>query len=108
MYNPKMYQYYEKTARALEEAYPTLARNFYDSVFAALTLNFHPKTVAVPHYDHANLAHGWCAITSFGNFNPDQGGTLHHWHQAPTETQHAAHGRGRGRGRGGRSRGRRW
>lgn len=33
----------------------------------------------LPHLDSANLAFGWCAITTFGIFNPDWGGHLILW-----------------------------
>ncbi|KAG7097794.1 hypothetical protein E1B28_005113 [Marasmius oreades] len=44
--------------------------------WAAATTNTGPATCAKPHKDHQNYAPGWCAITPFGEFNPDQGGDL--------------------------------
>ncbi|KAJ7196694.1 hypothetical protein GGX14DRAFT_375892, partial [Mycena pura] len=49
------------------------------SVFAAATVNFGPAAVSFPHLDFNNLAWAWCAITAFGNFNPDRGGHLILW-----------------------------
>jgi hypothetical protein len=58
-----------------------LKRNFSanTSVFAAATFNFGPQTVTFPHLDFANLAWGWCSITSLGDFDPDKGGHLILW-----------------------------
>lgn len=71
-----MYKYYRDTMLGLENAHPLLKRSFENSIFPAVTINFHPKTVAVPHYDYANLGYGWCALTALGRFNPDRGGFL--------------------------------
>ncbi|KAJ7800834.1 hypothetical protein B0H14DRAFT_2386884 [Mycena olivaceomarginata] len=38
-----------------------------------------PRTVTFPHLDFANLAWGWCSITSLGDFDPDKGGHLILW-----------------------------
>lgn len=35
--------------------------------------------VSFPHLDFGNLAWAWCAISAFGNFNPDRGGHLILW-----------------------------
>lgn len=51
-------------------------RNFTKSVFACATMNFGPKVCALKHRDMLNLAFGWCAITSLGNFDHTQGGHL--------------------------------
>jgi hypothetical protein len=62
-------------------AAPYLRRLFPEalSVFATCTFNFSPRTVTFPHVDAANLAWGWCCITSLGNFDPDLGGHLILW-----------------------------
>ena len=44
--------------------------------FAAKSFQAHNE---LPHLDSANLAFSWCAITTFGNFNPDWGGHLILW-----------------------------
>ncbi|KAJ7711740.1 hypothetical protein B0H14DRAFT_692268 [Mycena olivaceomarginata] len=33
-------------------------------------------TITYPHLDFANLAWGWCAITSLGSFDPDEGSSV--------------------------------
>ncbi|KAJ7839710.1 hypothetical protein B0H14DRAFT_3086918 [Mycena olivaceomarginata] len=79
MWAPSLYALYESTRAAMEEWGPHLRWNFADSVFAACTFNFGPRTVTCPHLDFANLAWGWCAITSLGSFDPDEGGHLILW-----------------------------
>ncbi|KAJ8497198.1 hypothetical protein ONZ45_g12162 [Pleurotus djamor] len=56
-----------------------LKRNFANSSFATITVNFGPHTVSTPHVDVADLAYGLCAITALGNFDPDLGGHLVLW-----------------------------
>lgn len=55
------------------------ARNFDKSVFAAATMNFGPSVSTFKHRDMLNLAFGWCAITSLGQFDHTQGGHLILW-----------------------------
>jgi hypothetical protein len=38
-----------------------------------------PQTACIPHLDLANLAFGYCAITSVGEFDPTKGGHLVLW-----------------------------
>ena len=45
----------------------------------AATFNLGPATVSIPHTDANNLPHGWCAVTAFGDFDPDKGGHLILW-----------------------------
>ncbi|KAJ7705212.1 hypothetical protein B0H16DRAFT_1403943 [Mycena metata] len=80
-YAPDLHGYYHSTLDRLHRWDKTLKRNFLPtiSVFAAATFNFGPATVTLPHLDFANLAWGWCAITAFGNFDPDKGGHLILW-----------------------------
>jgi hypothetical protein len=56
-----------------------LKRNFSNSVFAATTINFGPRTICYPHTDFGNISWGWCAVTSLGDFNADCGGHLVLW-----------------------------
>ncbi|KAE9394188.1 hypothetical protein BT96DRAFT_828078 [Gymnopus androsaceus JB14] len=58
---------------------PKLTRWFRNSVFAGISFNMGPFTVAWPHTDSHNLAFGWCTITALGNFDPDKGGHLILW-----------------------------
>ncbi|KAK7047533.1 hypothetical protein VNI00_006299 [Paramarasmius palmivorus] len=38
-----------------------------------------PQVVTVSHTDYGNYARAWCAVTPFGDFNPDLGGHLVFW-----------------------------
>ncbi|KAK7013924.1 hypothetical protein R3P38DRAFT_3206494 [Favolaschia claudopus] len=80
-YAPDLHAYYYSTMEKLHEWNTNLKRNFPSdmSVFAATTLNFDLQTLTFPHLDYANLAWGWCSITSLGNFDPDKGGHLILW-----------------------------
>ena len=53
----------------------TARQNFSGIAFMAATFNLGPATVSIPHIDANNLPHGWCAVTAFGDFDPDKGGT---------------------------------
>ncbi|KAL0573748.1 hypothetical protein V5O48_008209 [Marasmius crinis-equi] len=76
---PLLFLYYADTTGGLLEKYPELQLPFYNSVFAAFTVNFGPRTVCLPHRDSKNLAFGWCAITALGNFDYTRGGHLVLW-----------------------------
>ncbi|KAJ7429912.1 hypothetical protein B0H11DRAFT_2264648 [Mycena galericulata] len=78
---PSLHSFYISQMRLLWLGTPYLRRLFLEtvSVFVACTFNFGPSTVTLPHVDAANLAWGWCAITSLGHFNPDLGGHLILW-----------------------------
>lgn len=78
-YAPRLFDYYGGTLTTLLGSNPRLRRNFANSVFAAATFNFGPRTVTYPHLDLGNLAFGWCAIPAFGPFNPNHGGHLVLW-----------------------------
>ena len=56
-----------------------LQPNFPNTPWAATTFNVGTNVVTIPHLDSANLAFGWCTITTFGNFNPGWGGHLILW-----------------------------
>jgi hypothetical protein len=60
---------------------PNLMHNFSAtvSVFATATFNFGPQTVTFPDLNFTNLAWGWCAITTLGDFDPNKGGHLILW-----------------------------
>ncbi|KAK7014486.1 hypothetical protein VNI00_019329 [Paramarasmius palmivorus] len=38
-----------------------------------------PQVVTLSHTDYGNYARAWCAVTPFGDFNPDLGGHLVFW-----------------------------
>ncbi|KAJ7462645.1 hypothetical protein B0H11DRAFT_1734876 [Mycena galericulata] len=78
-YAPKLHDYYGSTMDALHGWDESLPRFLQNSVFAAATFNFGPRTVTLPHLDFANLAWGWCAITALGDFDPNRGGHLILW-----------------------------
>ncbi|KAJ7842739.1 hypothetical protein B0H13DRAFT_1648729 [Mycena leptocephala] len=80
-YAPDLHKHYSGTLDTLHRWNKKLKRNFLStvSVFAAVTFNFGPATVTLPHLDFANLAWGWCAITALGNFDPNKGGHLILW-----------------------------
>jgi hypothetical protein len=76
---PKLYGYYEETMKKLREFNPSLKSIMDNTVFAAATLNLGPLVKTLVHYDLKNLAWGLCAVTAFGNFNPDAGGHIILW-----------------------------
>ena len=53
-----------------------LWKNFENSVFPCLGINFGPTACSIRHRDTRNLPYGWCAITALGNFNSKTGGHL--------------------------------
>ncbi|KAF8201856.1 hypothetical protein BJ912DRAFT_842985, partial [Pholiota molesta] len=76
---PRLYSYYEDHFRALLKSDPTLRRNFSNSVWAAATVNFGPRTITRRHRDSSNLPYGWCGITALGEFDATKGGHLVLW-----------------------------
>lgn len=44
-----------------------------------MSLNLGPQAISHVHTDHLNLAHGLCAITAIGDYDPVQGGHLVLW-----------------------------
>lgn len=57
----------------------SLAENFNEGAWAAMTVDSGRQTVACPHTDPGNLAFGWSCITSLGDFDPQEGGHLVLW-----------------------------
>ncbi|KAL1740808.1 hypothetical protein HDZ31DRAFT_67560 [Schizophyllum fasciatum] len=78
-WGPRLVKFYRKYGKAVRSKYPHLKRNFRHGVWAALTINYGPRTVTLPHRDFANVPWGWCPITALGNFNPRRGGHLIIW-----------------------------
>ncbi|KAI5829149.1 hypothetical protein K523DRAFT_328926 [Schizophyllum commune Tattone D] len=76
---PLLFAYYAKYCELLSNHLPDISFNFPTTVWAAVTINFGPRTVSLCHRDYANLAWGWCPITALGRFNPDAGGHLILW-----------------------------
>jgi hypothetical protein len=56
-----------------------LRRNWPTTPWACATFNCGRQTVCLKHADYANLAYGWCAITSLGEFDYEKGGHLILW-----------------------------
>ncbi|KAJ8487289.1 hypothetical protein ONZ45_g14393 [Pleurotus djamor] len=78
-YLPDLSSYYRKTMDGLQKSQPELKKNFTNTQFSSITVNFGPQTVSIPHLDYANLSTGMCAITALGDFDPDVGGHLVLW-----------------------------
>ncbi|KAL0565962.1 hypothetical protein V5O48_016051 [Marasmius crinis-equi] len=76
---PLLFLYYADITTGILGKYPELSLPFYNSVFAAFTVNFGPQTVCLPHCDSKNLAFGWCAITALSKFDHTKGGQLVLW-----------------------------
>jgi hypothetical protein len=53
-----------------------LRRSFNNSVYPASTFNLGPETVCLEHVDPNNTAHGFCAISSGGTYDPKKGGHI--------------------------------
>ncbi|KIK50988.1 hypothetical protein GYMLUDRAFT_181959 [Collybiopsis luxurians FD-317 M1] len=75
-YNPLMYEEYRSHQDILHAHEPHLQRNFCNSIWSSMTVNFGPQTVTDPHVDARNRPDGWCPILSGGNFNYRKGGQL--------------------------------
>ncbi|PPQ76067.1 hypothetical protein CVT26_004586 [Gymnopilus dilepis] len=76
-YFPKVYEDYACNLYPLYEAHPHLQTNFPDiSIYPACTFNLGPLTATLEHTDAANVPYGLCAITAFGDFDPEKGGHL--------------------------------
>ncbi|KAF8876360.1 hypothetical protein CPB84DRAFT_1689174, partial [Gymnopilus junonius] len=78
LHNKKAYSLYKKTLNYVCKT-QDLKPNFTISPWAACTFNLGSRAVTKPHLDCANLSYGWCAVTAFGNFNPDTGGHMMLW-----------------------------
>ncbi|KAI0634444.1 hypothetical protein C8Q77DRAFT_1217593 [Trametes polyzona] len=79
LFAPRLHTYYQETMSSLTARDPTLKPNFSNGAFASATFNLGPQVSTYPHVDHLNLPTGWCAITAFGDFNPQDGGHLILW-----------------------------
>ncbi|KAG6807297.1 hypothetical protein H0H92_008069, partial [Tricholoma furcatifolium] len=73
LYAPKFYTW---LSTKLEHVMKSFRRNFSQSIFPAVTFNVGPRTQCFFHVDQNNLAHGLCAITALGNYNPIRGGHI--------------------------------
>lgn len=76
VYGSKIYKAYIELMHLLNLAFPSMERNFPESVFAACTFNFGPQTATYLHRDSGNRAVGFCSIFAAGSFNYKRGGHL--------------------------------
>ncbi|PPR06008.1 hypothetical protein CVT24_004720 [Panaeolus cyanescens] len=77
-WSPRLYQYYRTTLHKAA-AHNKQRLNFPGSCFAAMSVNMGGRVCCFKHRDCVNLAFGWCAITSLGNFGPEKGGHFVLW-----------------------------
>lgn len=68
-YAPQVHEFYRSELDKLLEHDPTLFKNFAETVWACMTINFGPQTCTIPHCDTANLPWGWCCIIALGKFD---------------------------------------
>ncbi|KAJ3904830.1 hypothetical protein F5879DRAFT_988876 [Lentinula edodes] len=78
-YGHRTFVEYTETLQQHLERNPHLRPTSSNTAFAATTVNYGPQTCAGQHRDAGNTAHGWCADTSLGKFDPDKGGHLVLW-----------------------------
>ncbi|KAJ7157914.1 hypothetical protein C8R43DRAFT_1087083 [Mycena crocata] len=77
VYAPKLYRYYCRILKALFQRQPELVHVFTNSIFPAATFNCGPDAFTFDHCDIHNLAHGFCGVTSGGNFDHKRGGHMY-------------------------------
>lgn len=81
-YGPKLFVHYRDTMRELYEHHPLLRPGAIPGdidpyvPWAAATYNMGPRVESVEHCDQGNIAYGWCAVVSFGNYDYKNGGHL--------------------------------
>ncbi|KAI0040235.1 hypothetical protein FA95DRAFT_1503145, partial [Auriscalpium vulgare] len=77
--NPRLYTHLEDVLSDVRVHDPSLQPPFGNSVFPAVTFNFGPQALTIPHRDWQNVPYGWCAVTALGDFDPTRGGHLILW-----------------------------
>ncbi|KAI0027910.1 hypothetical protein K488DRAFT_60119 [Vararia minispora EC-137] len=75
-YFPLAYQHLRGAMRKLQAWDPSFTALFPNSVYAAGAMNFGPETCCDAHFDVGNYPGLPCAVTAFGDFDPDRGGHL--------------------------------
>ena len=78
-YAPILSTFCKTILTRLEAGNPSLKRPFPNSAFGTLSFNFGPNACTCPHKDFKNLSWGWCAVTSFGDYDHTKGGHLILW-----------------------------
>lgn len=76
---PRIHRYIGRGVGTIERRLLHLRRPFPNSPYPALTVNFGPQTVCLPHVDHANSPSAFCAVAALGNFDATRGGHLVLW-----------------------------
>lgn len=76
---PTLWGFCDQMLTGIEAWNPSLKRPFEKCPFATMTFNLGPVVCTCPHQDYKNLAGGWCAVTSFGDFDPKTGGHIILW-----------------------------
>lgn len=79
LHAPRLWSFKTTVLNLLEVRNPRLRRHFPNHPLAATTFNFGPQTATLPHKDLKNLSWGWCSVTSFGTYDPTEGGHLVLW-----------------------------
>lgn len=72
---PKLYENYVKALEKVFEHHPDFMHIFMNSVFPAATFNC-GNTISHEQVDNLNCSGGWCAISTFGNYNHKLGSHL--------------------------------
>lgn len=76
---PDLWLFSKATLNVFEIQNYGVRRHFPGHPLAATTFNLGPVVTTFPHRDMKNLSWGWCAITSFGDYDPKKGGHLVLW-----------------------------
>ncbi|KAI0027210.1 hypothetical protein K488DRAFT_62334 [Vararia minispora EC-137] len=75
-YFPLAYQHLRAAMQKIQAQDPSFIAPFSNSVYAAGAMNLGPETCCDAHFDVGNYPSLPCAVTAFGNFDPDRGGHL--------------------------------
>lgn len=82
VYAPKVFKKVEGELNKLFLRHHTASRGrkvlrrILPGIYPSTTINLGPRVITSDHFDSANLAWGWIAITSLGDFDPTKGGHL--------------------------------
>lgn len=76
MYCPKVFKTVESRLNEFFVHYNGAFRRMFPGVYPATTINLGPRVITFEHFDRANLAYAWIAITSLGNYDYKKGGHI--------------------------------
>lgn len=79
VFAPDLWSFSKTILNIFEVQNDGVRRHFPGHPFASTTFNLGPVVTTFPHKDMKNLSWGWCAITSFGDYDPKKGGHLVLW-----------------------------